>query len=154
MKLSPYLTPELVTLDLRARDLPEAIAALVERVRALGVVEDSAALSALLLSQEARHTTAMGDGVAIPHATLAGLERPVLMVAVAREGADFGPIGLDPVHLFFLLLSPEDQTGLHIKILARITRLIRHPDFVGRLRRARSSAELIEEIERVDAEHL
>ncbi len=117
-------------------------------------MEDSAALEGLLLSQEAVHTTAMGAGVAIPHATMAGLDYPALMVALAPGGTDFGPTGLDPVHLFFLLLSPEDQMGLHIKLLARITRLIRHPGFIERLRSARSSTELIEEFERVDADHV
>jgi PTS system nitrogen regulatory IIA component len=154
MKLQPYLNPKAVLLDLKAKELTEVIHALVERAQELGITESAARLEELLLSQEAVHTTAMGDGVAIPHATLAGLAHPVLLVAVAPEGTDFGPIGLDPVHLFFLLVSPDDQTGLHIKLLARIARLIRHPGLIERLRHSRSSTELLEELERVDAEHV
>jgi PTS system nitrogen regulatory IIA component len=154
MKLQPYLNPEAVLLDLRAGERTDAIHALVERARELGITAAAGALEESLLSQEEVHTTAMGDGVAIPHATLAGLDHPVLLVGVAPAGVDFGPVGFDPIHLFLLLVSPEEQMGLHIKLLARLARLIRHPGFVEHLSRARSSAELIEELVKIDAEHV
>lgn len=154
MKLHPYLNADAVLLDLRADGPTEVILALVERAREVGITKSTERLAEALLSREAEHTTAMGDGVAIPHATVAGVERPVLMVAVAPEGADFGPVGLDPVFLFLLLVSPEDQMGLHIKLLARIARLIRHRGLVERLRRSRTGVELIDELVKVDAEHV
>src|SRR5690606_7924762 len=133
MKLREYLRPELIVLDLEARDSAEVIRTLVRRMTEREAVADPPAVTQALLARETVHTTAMGNGVAVPHATVAGLERPVLLVAVAREGVRYGPAGLEPIRVFFLLLSPPDRTGLHIKLLARIARLVRHPGLVERL---------------------
>lgn len=154
MKLSEYLRPELVVLDLEAEGVRDAVRALVGRIGAQRVVSEPRALEDALLAREAAHTTAMGSGVAIPHATVAGLGRPVVTVAISPGGVAFGPAGLDPVHVFFVLLSPPDQTGLHIKLLARIARLVRHPGLIPRLRRAASAQSVLEELERVDAGHV
>ncbi len=154
MRLSEYLRPELVVLDLKARGVNDSIHALVGRMAAQHVVGDPAALEDALLAREAAHTTAMGSGVAVPHATVAGLDRPIVMVAISKEGVAFGPVGLDPVHVFFVLLSPPNQSGLHIKLLARIARLVRHPGFIPDLRRAGTPDTVLEKLERVDAGHV
>jgi PTS system nitrogen regulatory IIA component len=154
MRLRQYIRPELVVVDLEAEGVRDAIRALVDRIRDQDFVRDPESLEKILLAREAVHTTAMGNGVAVPHATIPGLERPTIMVAVAPAGVRFGPVGLDPVRVFFLLLSPPNQTGLHIKLLARIARLVRHPGLITRLEQANSAADLLEELERVDAEHV
>ena len=154
MKLREYLRPELIVLDLEAQDGAEAFRMLVRRVAERKAVGDPAAIEKALLAREAVHTTAMGNGVAVPHATVAGLDGPVVMVAVARNGVRFGPAGLEPVRLFFLLLSPPEHAGLHIKLLARIARLVRHPGLVERLQAAESAAALLQDLERVDAQHV
>ncbi|HEX7050255.1 MAG TPA: PTS sugar transporter subunit IIA [Longimicrobiales bacterium] len=154
MRLREYLRPELVLLDLTARGVRDAIHVLVERLREQGIIGDAADLEEALLAREAAHTTAMGSGVAVPHATVPGLERPVIMVAIAPEGTTFGPVGLDPVRVFFVLLSPPNQTGLHIKLLARIARLVRRPGFIARLERATTPDAVLAEVERVDAGHV
>src|SRR5690606_26696886 len=107
-----------------------------------------------LLAREAAHTTAMGNGVAVPHTTVAGLDRPLLLVAVSRDGVRYGPAGLEPIRVFFLLLSPPERAGLHIKLLARIARLVRHPGLVRRLEEAASPDAVFQELERVDAQHV
>lgn len=154
MRLIDYIRPELVVPDLRAKGLPDAIHDLVDRIRAAGVVADPEALETALLDRESTHTTAMGSGVAVPHATVPGLDRPIVMVAISPDGTAFGPVGLDPVHVFFVLLSPPNQTGLHIKLLARIARLVRRPGFVAGLKHAETVDSVLEELERVDAGHV
>lgn len=154
MKLHQYVRPELVLLDMKANGVHEAIRVLVDKIREHRIVGDPAVLEAALLTREEEHSTAIGDGVAVPHATLPGLAMPTIMVAVAPEGVPFAPVGFDPVQLFFLLLSPANQAELHIKLLARISRLVRHPGFIARLRSAESVERLLEEIERVDSEHV
>ncbi|HEX6940163.1 MAG TPA: PTS sugar transporter subunit IIA [Longimicrobiales bacterium] len=154
MRLREYLRPELVLLDLHAAGAQGVIQSVVGRIRTHGVVEDPAALERALLAREAAHTTAMGSGVAVPHATVQGLDRPVIAVAISQEGVAFGPVGLDPVHVFFVLLSPPDQTGLHIKLLARIARLVRHPGLIDGLRHATSAESVLAALERVDAGHV
>ena len=154
MRLRDYLRPDLVILGLKGRGAADAIHTLVERIGSKGVVPDPGALESALLAREAAHTTAMGSGVAVPHATIEGLERPVVAVAVSADGVAFGPVGLDPVHVFFVLLSPPDQTGLHIKLLARIARLVRHPGLVAGLRDASSESAVLETLTSVDAGHI
>ncbi|HEX7089749.1 MAG TPA: PTS sugar transporter subunit IIA [Longimicrobiales bacterium] len=154
MRLREYLRPELIVLDLEARNGAEVIQTLVRRMAEREAVADPAAIEKALLAREAVHTTAMGNGVAVPHATVAGLDGPVVMVAVARDGVRYGPAGLEPVRLFFVLLSPPDRAGLHIKLLARIARLVRHPGLVERLEGAASPDALLRDLERIDAQHV
>lgn len=154
MKLLEYLRPELIVLDLEARDSAEVIRTLVHRITEREAVADPAAVTQALLAREAAHTTAMGNGVAVPHATVAGLDRPLLLVAVSRDGVRYGPAGAEPVRVFFLLLSPPERAGLHIKLLARIARLVRHPGLVRRLEDADSPDAVFQELERVDAQHV
>jgi len=154
MKLLEYLRPEHIVLDLEARDSAEVIQTLVRRIPELEAVADPATVTEMLLAREAAHTTAMDNGVAVPHGTVAGLERPLLLVAVSREGVRYGPAGLEPIRVFFLLLSPPEQAGLHIKLLARIARLVRHPGLLERLEGATSPGAVFQELERVDAQHV
>lgn len=154
MRLRDFVRSDLVELDLPSHGLEDTVEALAERLRARGVLPEGAPLEDALLARERAHTTAMGSGVAVPHANVAGLQGPVLMVARSTGGASFGPPGTDPVHLFFVLLSPPDHASAHIKLLARITRLLRHPGFVDELIAARSRDEILGMIARVDAQHL
>jgi len=154
MKLREYLRPELIVLDLEARDSAEVIRTLVRRMTELEAVADPATVTQALLAREAVHTTAMGNGVAVPHATVPGLDRPLLLVAVSRDGVRYGPTGIEPIRVFFLLLSPPDRAGLHIKLLARIARLVRHPGLIERLEEASSPEAVFQELERVDAQHV
>jgi mannitol/fructose-specific phosphotransferase system IIA component (Ntr-type) len=152
--LRDYVRPELVSLELRAEGVAGAIHALVARLHELGLPAEPAEVEAALMAREEVHTTALGGGVAVPHATLEGLEQPILAVAIAPEGVAYGPVGLEPVHVFFLLISPMNQSRLHIKLLARIARLVRHPGLIATLRRCESAPELLAALERIDAEHV
>ena len=156
MRLSDYLEPGLVILDLGTRTTEETIAALVDHLAASGRLDDPESVRKGLVEREESHTTSLGNGVALPHTTVSGLNRPLLLVAVSPEGVPFGPDGEAslPDRLFFLLLSPLDQAGTHIKLLARIVRLVRSPAFVEALVSAESGEALLHEIEREDALHV
>jgi mannitol/fructose-specific phosphotransferase system IIA component (Ntr-type) len=106
-----------------------------------------------LLERERSHTTVMGSGLAIPHATVPGLQQPVIGVALARQPVAFGPADADPVRVFVVLLSPPGRERDHVKILARICRLMRHDDFIDRMEAAEDNEGVIEVIESIDARH-
>ena len=156
MRLSDYLEPELVLLDLRTSGVDDTLRAFVARLAECGRVNHSDEVERALADRESTHTTSLGNGVALPHATIAGLERPLILVGVAPEGVAFGPDDAEapPERLFFVLLSPQNQAGTHIKLLARIVRLVRIPEFVDALVGAGSGGALIDQIERVDAQHV
>lgn len=154
MRLNRYLRPDLVLPGLAARDADDVIAQISRHLEAHGAVDSADAVEAALLAREGAHSTAMGHGMALPHATIEGLEEPVLMVALAEEPIDYGTPDDDPVDVFFVLLSPPGHEGEHIKLLARICRLIRHPGFVDELQSAADGEEAVEVIKRVDGQHV
>lgn len=152
MRLTDYLRRELVTLDLPDGDANAVLEALGQRLSDAGVVDDPDTVVEALKQREAAHTTALGGGVAIPHCTLATVAEPVLLVAVAPHGAEFGPPESEPVRLFFLLLSPPERAQQHIRILARLVRILRDPGIIERLQEAETAEALVREIESLDAQ--
>ncbi len=155
MRLSEYLEPDLILVDLDAHGPDDAIAAMVDRLHQAGKIDDADAVRRAVLDREASHTTALGNGVALPHATVQGVQRAHIAVAVSPAGVPFCADTPDErEHLFFMLLSPIDEAATHIKLLARIVRLVRRPDFVDALLEAGSPEAIIEEIEREDALHV
>jgi len=154
MRLQRFLRPDLVLTDLRATDVPDVIHTIGLHLEAQGAVASRDEVEKGLAAREEAHSTAMGHGMALPHATIDGLPEPVLMVALAPEPIQFGPPETDPVGVFFVLLSPPGQEGQHIKILARICRLVRHPGFMDELRNATDGDAAVDVIERVDKLHV
>ena len=107
-------------------------------------------LLVVLREREELQSTGIGDGVAIPHGKLAGLDR--LMASFARSpGVDFAAIDGAPTRLFFLLVVPEHSGGQHLKALARISRFLRDETFREKLLAASSLAEVFAAIEEEDA---
>ena len=155
MRLSEYLEPELVLTDLEADGVEGAITAMVDAVHRARPLDDPEGVKRAVLQRESSHTTALGNRVALPHATVPGIDRARVLVAVAPDGVPFGPDGESPSErLFFLLLSPLEEAGTHIKLLARIVRLVRRRDFVDALLDADSADAVLDEIEREDALHV
>jgi len=155
MKLGDHVRPELVTTDLRGRTVEEVLAELAALPAALGDVADVDALVASLARRERVHRTALGSGVAVPHALCAELAAPTVVVGVSAEGAPFGAGDEgDRVHVFFMVLSPPERSSAHIKLLARIARLARHADFLSSLRAAGSGGEAVETIRAFESRHV
>lgn len=152
MRLSDFLRSDFVLPHLEARDVEGVVRELSARAGSVGVAPESLVASKLL-ERERSHSTVMGAGLAIPHATVPGLDEPVIGVALAREPVRFGPDDTDPVRVFVVLLSPPSREREHVKILARICRLMRHDDFIDRLEAAETDEAVIDVIESIDAQH-
>lgn len=155
MRLSEHLEPELVVIGLDTSGMEDTITALLEHLGDSGHITDVEAARKALIDRERSHSTSLGNGVALPHATVSGVDRAKILVATSPAGIPFGARDDgDPDRLFFLLLSPLDAAGTHIKLLARIVRLVRSEEFVEKLIATESGDALIEEIEREDALHV
>jgi PTS system nitrogen regulatory IIA component len=154
MRLKNFLDARMVLLGLAATDTESALAAISSHVALHVDGLDAQAVNTALLVREATHSTAMGAGVAIPHATLPQLDRTILVLAVQGDGIAFGGPEDEPTRVFFTLLSPPDQESRHIKLLARICRLIRHPGFIDALLAADSPEAAVDVIASVDAQHV
>jgi PTS system nitrogen regulatory IIA component len=105
----------------------------------------------ILIAREELQSTGIGEGVAIPHGKVAGLERLVASFARSVKGVEFQSIDSQPTHLFFLLVVPEHSGGQHLKALARISRFFRDPDFREKLLRASDLDDIFRAIEEEDA---
>ncbi|MGE5844763.1 MAG: PTS sugar transporter subunit IIA, partial [Syntrophaceae bacterium] len=106
----------------------------------------SEAMIEVLLEREKLGSTGIGDGIAIPHGKLKGLDSLVISFGRSREGIDFDSIDGRPAHIFFLLMAPESSTGQHLKALAKISRMLKDPEFRNDLLSAKNAEELYRKI--------
>ena len=94
----------------------------------------------------------IGGGIAIPHGKIKDLETLVLGFGLSRKGIDFESIDGQPTHIFFVLITPENSTGLHLKLLARISRILKNDHFKERLMNAADRQEIFDIIKEEDEE--
>jgi len=104
------------------------------------------AMVEVLLEREKLGSTGIGDGIAIPHGKLKNLDRLMISFGRSRQGIDFDAIDGKPVHLFFLLMAPESSTGQHLKALAKISRMLKDPEFRNDLMAATGAEEIYRKI--------
>ena len=90
-------------------------------------------LTAILMEREGLGSTGIGEGVAIPHGKIPGIDRLVAAFGRSPGGVQFASLDGKPARLFFLVLAPENSAGMHLKALARISRLLKDPRFRERL---------------------
>jgi len=151
MNIMDILVRDAVILDLGVRTKRDVLA---EMAAALAKVEpriEADRLLEVLLEREALQSTGIGEGVAIPHGKMPGLDRLVAAFARSSEGIDFESIDGQPTHHFFLLVVPEHSGGQYLKALARISRFFRNAAFRQRLADAESLEQVIRAIEEEDA---
>ncbi len=150
MKITDFLTEEAVIPALTAREknavLKEMAAGLVANHPEL----DERKVLEVLLERERISTTAIGEGVAIPHGKLRGVERVVGIFARSLEGIDFASLDGGPTHLFFVLIAPENAAADHLKALARISRLLKDPTFRSRLIEGKTGQDIFKIIAQED----
>lgn len=109
-----------------------------------------------LQRRESQGTTGIGNGVALPHATVVapGFSRTRIYLGVSPEGIDFQALDDQPVNVVFLIISSEDDVKRHIGILARIARLFTSPEFIGKLCKSTEAEEIYRLIVEEDRKHL
>jgi len=141
MKILEALHKDAILTDLKALDKKGVLEELVTPVaRIAGVNHDY--LVKVLLERERLGSTGIGEGVGIPHGKLKDLDDLVLGFGLSRTGVDFESMDGRPTHIFFLLVTPENSTGLHLKLLARISRILKNDFFKEKLLNAADSDEI------------
>jgi len=97
----------------------------------------------LLLERESLGSTGIGDGVALPHCTSPALTTPVILFGRSDRGIDFQAVDGKPVFLFFVIVTPEGDAAIHLKLLSRISRLLKSADIRKRLFDAEYAEEIV-----------
>ncbi|MDC7233916.1 MAG: cation:proton antiporter [Spirochaetales bacterium] len=122
LKLAPYLNPQLINTGLKSTDKEGLIRELVATAVNSGAVSDGDAVLSAVLERENSISTALENGIAIPHAKIDDIQRIVLVLGVHQEGMDFDSLDGKPSQIFFLVISPKSQVGPHIQLLTEISR--------------------------------
>ena len=152
MKITEMLKREFVLEQLKAANKRDALAELAGVFAQGRINVDSEAMLHVLLERERLGSTGMGDGIAIPHGKLPGLEEMVVSFGRSREGIAFEAMDGKPVHLFFLLMAPENSAGQHLKALAKISRMLKDANFRKNLLEAKMHEDLFRIIAEKDDE--
>ena len=153
MKISEILKRDLLIPNLQSRNKKGVLEELAGILVNQGKLTDLEKVVEVLLDREKLGSTGIGDGIAIPHGKVKDLREVVASFGRSREGVDFGSIDQKPTHLFFLLVAPENSAGVHLKALARISRLLKDPNFRRRLMGAENVEELFQIISEEDARY-
>jgi PTS system nitrogen regulatory IIA component len=151
MKILDVLPKDAILADLKAQDKKGILEELVEPISLLKEVNREE-LVRVLMERERLGSTGIGSGIGIPHGKLKDLDGLVLGFGLSRKGVDFESMDSRPTHIFFLLVTPENSTGLHLKLLARISKLLKHDPFRERLMKAADREEIYAIIKEEDAE--
>jgi nitrogen PTS system EIIA component len=151
LRIAEFLSPEAIVASLSARSKPDILRELSAALSRAHPALQEDRLLAVLREREKLGSTGIGEGVAIPHGKLPGMDRLLATFGVSREGVDFESIDGKPTHLFFALVAPENSAGVHLKALARISRLFKNPRFRTAILEARDAGEIYELIAQEDA---
>jgi PTS system fructose-specific IIA component/PTS system nitrogen regulatory IIA component len=138
MRMSDFVVKEAISPDLSATTKEGVIREMVESLRTAGyfkAAEPEDILKAIL-KRELLGSTGIGRGVAIPHTKHNSVDRLIGTVAVSRAGVAFESLDGEPVHVFVLLISPQDRPGDHLRALENVSRSLRDDGFVRSLRQA------------------
>ncbi len=129
MMLREILSEKAIQMNLVASKKEEAIEALAVLLCQAYNLTIQREVVEEISKREKLGSTGMGHGIAIPHCKLKGIDKIYLGIGISRQGIDFKALDGEPVHIFFVLIAPADSTGPHLKVLARISRLLRDEYF-------------------------
>lgn len=140
MKFSDFVSVPAIRANLDADEKPAVIQELVSSLAAAGAIQeaDVAGIVAAIMKREELGSTGIGRGVAVPHTKHPSVEKLVGTVGISPDGVDFNSLDGDKVQLFFLLVSPPDRPGDHLRALENISRQLRDDSFCRFLKQAKS----------------
>jgi PTS system nitrogen regulatory IIA component len=133
VRIEDILQESCVLENLESCTKEEVLAELVEALRKSGLVKGPEEAVGIILDREKLGSTGIGEGVAIPHGKLQGMGGVVAVFGRSLKGVEFDAVDGKKVSILFLLLAPEGAAGLHLKILSRISRVLRDASFRSRL---------------------
>lgn len=151
MKVSELMNPKGILLYANIDNAADALGILVELQEAIGVITNGTAYYNAVCQREAfGGTTAIGDGIALPHAGNAGVSAPGISALTLRHGVDWSAPDGQPVDLLFMIAVPPEEDGLHLQILARLVNLLSRTTLVDALRHASSPLRFLELLQKAE----
>jgi len=153
MTLMEILSTKSIIVDLQGETKEEIIKELVDALEVGEVITDRDKVLQAVLEREKIMSTGIGDGIAIPHGKSDSVVRLAAALGTQKRGVDFEALDGEPAYVFFLLVSPANVSGPHIKALARISRLLKNDEFKKKLIQAAAPDEIVSIIESEEQIH-
>jgi nitrogen PTS system EIIA component len=152
MKIKDFLCLDAVSVDLKSEKKEEVISELVDLMVAADAVEkkNKKRIVEVLLAREALGSTAVGQGIAIPHGKCDCVKNLVGCFGISKRGVNFDSLDGEPAYIFFLLVAPIDSAGPHLKALAKISRLLKDKYLRDSLRNAKDVKTIIDIVQQED----
>ncbi len=152
MQIMEFLSKKAILADIQSSKKEDVIKELVDALVSAGDIEKRcrAKLVDSLMAREALGSTAIGQGIAIPHAKSDCVEKLVAAFGLSKKGVDFDSLDGELAYIFFLLVAPQDSAGPHLKALARISRLLKDKYFRDTLRACEDEKAVIKIIAQED----
>jgi PTS system fructose-specific IIA component/PTS system nitrogen regulatory IIA component len=152
MKFSDFISSEAIKADLHADSKEDVIREMTAALLEAGKIptEEQESIVKAIMKREELGSTGIGRGVAVPHTKHPSVQRLVGTVAVSGEGIDFNSLDGEKVQLFFLLISPPDRPGDHLRALENISRQLRDDTFCKFLKQAKTANDIRQLLEEAD----
>jgi len=142
MKIMDFLREDFIIEELESSNKQEVLEEIARNIQKGKKKYNQAAMVKVLIEREKLGSTGIGDSIAIPHGKLNGLDDLIVAFGRSRQGVEFNAMDGKPVNLFFLLMAPEQSKSEHLKVLARISRMLKDLNFRKSLMEAKSRNEL------------
>ncbi|MEO2013842.1 MAG: PTS sugar transporter subunit IIA [Fuerstiella sp.] len=153
MKLTDFVVRKAIIPNLKATSKADVIREMVTGLKNTGTIkaEDEEAVVAAILKREELGSTGIGNGVAVPHTKHPAAEELVATVAISRTGVDFSSLDGEDVFILFLLVSPPDRPGDHLRGLENISRHLRSQDFCNFVKQSTTEKDIWELLSEADS---
>jgi len=156
MKLTDFVVSDAILPALESSSKESAIRTMVESLGSVGAIrpEDQESIVDAILKREELGSTGIGNGVAVPHTKHPSVDKLVATIAISPEGVDFASLDGEAVYILFLLVSPPDRPGDHLRALESISRHLRNQNFCSFLRQSKTGVAIVELLDEADNDQL
>ncbi|RCW49325.1 MULTISPECIES: PTS sugar transporter subunit IIA [Halanaerobium] len=149
MEVNEFINQNLIKMNLKSEDKESVIKEMIEIMAENEIITDKDEVIKKAMEREAKGTTGVGKGVAIPHVKSDAVKKPAVAFGRSKKGIDYGSMDEKPSYLFFLITVPEESHDEHLKLLAKLSRNLIHDDFRNSLLEAKDEEEVMSVLENI-----
>ncbi|MCA8986709.1 MAG: PTS sugar transporter subunit IIA [Planctomycetaceae bacterium] len=156
MKFSDIVAKDSIITDLSVETKEDAIRRLVGSLKSAGQItaDSEESIVGAIMNREELGSTGIGKGIAVPHTKHPSVEELVATIAISRDGVDFASLDGEDVYIFFMLVSPPDRPGDHLRALETISKHLRNENFCNFLRQSQTAEQVMELLKEADHDEI